>query len=423
MPPHEVEGFGLTVCTAREICATADDVAAAALAGPLLPRGGRLVVVADTGHGKTTFVLQLGGAVLTGADVLGYRGAGVGPIVIVDLEQGTRSIKRSLREAGLDKRDDVIYVRAPDGLALDSDAAHRVELENVVAEHCPAAVIVDPYYKAHRGDPDKERPVVDLMRYLDGLRAKYGFALILPAHPRKVSGNGQRKLTLHDLSGSGAVVRGAEVVIAIERLDQGHARLRILKDRDGDLPVGAEWPLTFERGHGFARCATGARDEWKPTALMERVLGYLHEQQAPVPRSDIERDVKGKRDYLRRAIDTLIADGEIQEHPGSRGARLYEVNPAATRPDVAPPTSEELAPTSPPAEALNEADETTSPHVAPTSPPNGATHLAPSPLPLQGRRGAGRGHTETARDSALVSVDAEVSGSAAGAREVAEVAK
>jgi len=60
-----------------------------------------------------------------------------------------------------------------------------------------------------------------------------------------------RRLTLHDVSGSGAVVRGAEVVIGIERLSHGYARLRILKDRDSDLPVGEAWPLIFTRGEGF----------------------------------------------------------------------------------------------------------------------------------------------------------------------------
>src|SRR5439155_13996056 len=63
--------------------------------------------------------------------------------------------------------------------------------------------------------------------------------------------NPVRKLTLHDVSGSGAIVRGAELVIALERLSHGYARLRILKDRDGDLPVGETWPLVFSRSEGF----------------------------------------------------------------------------------------------------------------------------------------------------------------------------
>ena len=40
-------------------------------------------------------------------------------------------------------------------------------------------------------------------------------------------------------------------MIAIERLSHGYGRLRVLKDRDGDLEVGDEWPLIFTHGEGF----------------------------------------------------------------------------------------------------------------------------------------------------------------------------
>ncbi len=180
-----VDVFRLVVRTAREICALPDPPESHRLAGPLVGRGARTIVVADTGHGKTTLSLQIAKAILTGDEILGYDGAGVGPVLVLDLEQGERSIKRSLREAGLAGRDDVNHVAVPDGLALDSDEDHRAELERVISETLPAVFILDPYYKAHRSDSNEERAIVDLMRYLDGLRARYGFALLLPAHPRR----------------------------------------------------------------------------------------------------------------------------------------------------------------------------------------------------------------------------------------------
>jgi hypothetical protein len=259
-----------TVRTAREIAALPEPEASDLLLGPLVIRGARTILVADTGHGKTTLAFQFGHAVLTGTYALGHTGAGAGPVLVVDLEQGTRSIKRSLRDANLDDRADVLYLSVPDGLALDSDEQQRAELERVIAEHRPVILILDPFYKAHRGEANDERPIVDLMRYLDGLRAKYGFALLLPAHPRKdASSNGARKLTLHDVAGSGAIVRGAEVVLGLERLGHGYARLRILKDRDGDLPVGDAWPLLFERGSGFK---LDPKEEQTADELEQRIL-------------------------------------------------------------------------------------------------------------------------------------------------------
>jgi KaiC/GvpD/RAD55 family RecA-like ATPase len=248
----EAAPLRLAVWTGRELSELPDRGDTDMLVGPLIGRGARTIIVGDTGHGKSTLANQFGSAALTGVECLGYQGAGAGPVVIVDLEQGLRSLKRAAHEAGFDKRDDVFYVLAPDGLALDSNDTDRGELERVIAAHRPAVLILDPYYKAHRGDANEERAVVDLMRYLDGLRAQYGFALILPAHPRKdPTSSGARKLTLHDVAGSGAIVRGAEVVIGLERLSHGYARLRILKDRDGDLSVGDVWPLIFTRGEGF----------------------------------------------------------------------------------------------------------------------------------------------------------------------------
>jgi hypothetical protein len=248
----EPEPFRLGDLTARELMALDDRGEGDELAGPLVLRGGRTIVVGDTGHGKTTLAVQIGAAILTGAEVLGHKGAAEGPLMIVDLEQGLRSAKRTLQEAGLHDRVDVIYVRAPDGLALNEELEHLREFERLIAKHRPAVLLLDPYYKGHRGDANDERAVVDLMRTLDALRARYGFALILPAHPRKDPASGAtRKLTLHDVAGSGAVTRGAEVVVAIERLSHGYARLRILKDRDGGLEVGDEWPLLFTRGEGF----------------------------------------------------------------------------------------------------------------------------------------------------------------------------
>jgi hypothetical protein len=240
--------------TARQLAQLPDPPAEHALLGPLVYRGHRTILVGDTGHGKTSLALRMLGAIVAGGELLGHAGAGVGPALVLDLEQGIRSIKRGLIEAGLDERDDVLYVRAPDGLALDQEPTHLAALNEALAEHRPSVLLLDPYYKAHRADdPNSERAIVDLMRQLDALRVIYEFALILPAHPRKPDKqqHGARALTVHDVSGSGAVTRGAEIVLGLERLGHGAARLRYLKDRDGDLPVGDAEALLYDREHGF----------------------------------------------------------------------------------------------------------------------------------------------------------------------------
>lgn len=320
--------FQLVARTARTICETPDPPDTHHLLGPLVGRGARTIIVADTGHGKTTIALQLARAVLTGDEALGYAGAGTGPVLVLDLEQGERSIKRSLREAGLADRDDVHVVAQPDGLALDSDDDHRAELDRVVDELRPAVFVLDPYYKAHRGDANEERAVVDLMRHLDALRASYGFALILPAHPRKEqASNGARKLTLHDVAGSGAVVRGAEIVIGLERLSHGYARLRILKDRDGDLPVGDAWPLLFHRGEGFK---LDPKEEETAEQLEERLLADNGDWRT-VKEWAAELGVREKR--AKEILEQLVAAERVTAMIGPPGrsprAHCYTTAPEA----------------------------------------------------------------------------------------------
>jgi AAA domain len=314
-----------TVRTARELCAIPDPDGSDMLLGPLVVRGHRTILVADTGHGKTTLAMQLAGAVLTGAEALGYQGAGLGPVMIVDLEQGIRSIKRVLREAKLAGREDVIYLSVPDGLALDTEDREREELKGIVSEYRPTVLVLDPYYKAHRGDANEERAVVDLMRYLDRLRAEHGFALLLPAHPRKdATSNGARKLTLHDVSGSGAVTRGAELVLALERLSHGYGRLRILKDRDFDLQVGEAWPLIFERGEGYNRDPKERRDaaELERSVIGDKSGDWRTRKDGRASSASVRRERANCSTSWSRPGMSSTRSGPPDDHPRPTATRL-----------------------------------------------------------------------------------------------------
>jgi hypothetical protein len=74
---------------------------------------------------------------------------------------------------------------------------------------------------------------------------------VLPVHTRKpVPGLG---FSINDIFGSSAFVRGAEVVLGLQFVSDGYSKLHWLKDRDGDLPIGAQWGLLFDREQGFRR--------------------------------------------------------------------------------------------------------------------------------------------------------------------------
>jgi Bifunctional DNA primase/polymerase, N-terminal/AAA domain/Primase C terminal 1 (PriCT-1) len=262
--------LSLQIVTARAIRELPDPPRSDELLGPLLIRGQRVVLGGHTGEGKTTLGLQLVRAVVLEQDFLGWSGAG-GRALVLDAEQGLRSVKRRLREAGLHDSDLIDYVRVPDGLELNANEQHVAEVARILEAGQYALVCADPLYKLHTGDSNAEREAVDLMRRFDTWREEYGFGLVLPVHCRKpLPGT---KFTIHDLFGSSAYLRGAEVVLGLQRVGDGYSRLHWLKDRDGDLPIGTAWGLLFDRESGFRRDPNDGR---KPTAR-ERVKELLEE--------------------------------------------------------------------------------------------------------------------------------------------------
>jgi hypothetical protein len=249
-PEDEAAPFVLEVLNARQVCELPDPPESEQLLGPLLVRGQRLILGGHTGEGKTTAALWLVRAVSTAAAFLDWQGAG-GRALVLDAEQGLATVKRRLLEVGLNQCDEVDYVRVPDGLELDSDERHMAEVERVLEVGRYAVVVADPLYKLHSGDSNAEREAVDLMKRFDHWREAFRFALVLPVHCRKpLPGT---KFSIHDLFGSSAYVRGAEVVLGLQRVGDGYSRLHFLKDRDGDLPIGDRWGLLFDRQDGYRR--------------------------------------------------------------------------------------------------------------------------------------------------------------------------
>lgn len=324
--------FTLTVQTAANICAEPDSDTDQLL-GPLVLAGGRTIIVGDTGEGKTTLAFQLIRTILNGDTFLDWTGIGEGRALIIDLEQGRKSVRRGLRDANLDQRNDVDLVLVPDGLSLDKDPEHLAELDRVIAAGGYTIVDLDPYYKAHRADePNAERPIVDLMRTLDSLRARYGFALLLPAHPRKeqVGAPTVRKLTIHDIAGSGAVTRGAELVIGIERVSHGLARLRYLKDREGDLPIGEALNLLYTQADGFRR---DPKDQAAPRDYKNEIIELSGDGEWRTVRDYMDALKAGDRP-IRAELRELVAQGRYEYKVGPEGrtktAKCWRANAAFT---------------------------------------------------------------------------------------------
>ena len=314
--------------TARELMELPDPPASAELVGPLLVRGARTVLGAQTGEGKTTLALQLVHAAVSGRDFLEWKGSRYRALMI-DAEQGLRTIKRRLREAGLDGSTDVDYPARPRWSLARPGRPRRVPAGGDPRRGGVRPGRRRPAHKLHRGDSNDERHAVDLMRRLDAWRDRFGFALLLLMHRRK-SQVGLKGFKMDDLFGSTAYLRGAEVVLGLERKHEGYSKLHFFKDRDGDLPVGSAWGLLFDQEEGFRRDPEDGKS--KETAI-DKVLAALG--------SEPGLSLKQNR---RRAPATASA----------RSARLSRTSMPTPRTPPAGPSSG-TCPTRPPRRRVREA--------------------------------------------------------------------
>lgn len=302
--------------SAREVCELPLPETESVL-GPIFA-GARLVIGGASGQGKTTLTMGMVAAIANGSKFLDWQGCG-GTVLIFDLEQGLRSVQRCLREAKLNESDDVRYYRIPDGLALETNETQAAWMLSRIIEHQPAMVVLDPLYKAHQGDSNDERAMVDMMRRLDKWRDELGFVLAIPMHFRKMDQKAVEP-RMDDIFGSGGLTRGAEIVLGLKRTAPGHSTLYFWKDRDGDMhDYGDKWKLIFNRMDGFERDPQDVEPETSDVVRQ----AMLRSGAAKMSVADLVAATGRSDGKVRDAVAKLEGGGLIEEVliDGKRGAR------------------------------------------------------------------------------------------------------
>jgi hypothetical protein len=197
--------------------------------------------------------------------------------------------------------------------------SHVAEVERTLEQGEYTLVVADPLYKLHTGDSNDEREAVDLMRRFDGWRERFGFALLLPVHCRKpVPG---MKFSIHDLFGSSAYVRGAEVVLGLRRVNDGYAKLHFLKDRDGDLPIGGVWGLLFDQEEGFRRDPNDGAVRDLRSELLEALADGEWRTSRDLHKPKDAGGVGASRDKVEGELRTMADEGLLEFAVGPEGRR------------------------------------------------------------------------------------------------------
>lgn len=294
--------------------------------GPLMQRGMRTVIGAQTGEGKTTLALQAVRCLIEGKPFLEdeWRPQSTSHrALIVDLEQGEETLKARLRESGLDTSERVDILWEPSGISLDRREEDRAMIHDVLREGHYDLVVFDPLYQMHEGSGNDEVVAATTMRQVDAWAQEFNAAFVVPMHARKPPVEQAGKaMTIHDIAGVGTWLRNAEFVLGLQLMFAGESRVWFFKDRIGRGPeIRSYWYLDWARDEGFKRSHKEAREKLK------RQIKKLLKDAEGVAFADLLQAADGNEIALRRVLSETSAheqDGRWRSRPwpGVRGQTM-----------------------------------------------------------------------------------------------------
>jgi len=250
-------------------------------------------------------------------------------VAIVDFEMGSNAARILLDELGATPFEiDRIWFYSdvsgpPSQSVLEELLKHEVRL-----------VLIDASAGAYdaSGLDDNARKDVEMWakRWIRPLWQAEVATLVIDHVTKNVEGRGKFSIGSERKIGSADVHLGCEPVNPLKRGGKAMVKVRVHKDRRGFLerphatlvelqsdPVTHQITISLkEPDH------PDAQGVFLPTALMEKVSRYLEAQTEPLSRTHVETNVMGKAEFVRKALDALVAQDCVEESLGPRGARL-----------------------------------------------------------------------------------------------------
>jgi hypothetical protein len=294
--------------------------------GGLLYARKRHVFVGEPDSGKTWLALALAVEEVEAGNVA----------VIVDADgNGGGVVLERLRALGLTDGQIRRHVRYIAPVEPMLDPPILADVERMVAAEAITLVTgdsVDALLALHDLDPNSTVDCEHFYRQIVDRWGAHGAAVLLLDHVVKNrEQRGRFAIGSQRKTGRAEVVLGLEIATPLTRGGRGVVKIATHKDRPGYLarPKLGEVVLVSDAESGRVswtlRPAAGQEGlPFRPTVLMERVSRHVeaHVAEEELSRGQIEKDVKGKADALRRAIDVLTEEGYVEERKGGRGARL-----------------------------------------------------------------------------------------------------
>ncbi|KAA0022079.1 AAA family ATPase [Antrihabitans cavernicola] len=215
----------------------------------LLERMDRVVITGAEGGGKSVLCTQIAACLAGGVHPFTGRVMGDGDkgvrVLVLDCENSPNQSRRRYRwvvervkhvrkifdHDPIDWSKQMAIDFRPGGIDL-LGSRDRAWIEHSVQAFEPDLVVLGPLYKLHFEDPNAEAPARKVSGVLDGLRERYGFALLTEAHSGKgkTADNAGREVRTVAPVGSSMWLRWPEFGFGLRRApdDPGEARASIV---------------------------------------------------------------------------------------------------------------------------------------------------------------------------------------------------
>jgi hypothetical protein len=301
------------------------------IAKPFVVRGGITEVTGKIkAAGKTTFILDLVRAVLSGQEFLGYPTRKTRVIFLT--EQPRSSFSVALERAGLLRSDRLRIL--PWANARGVKWAHIVKRvrEECREFHARLVVVDTVFYFAYKSgmDENSSGSAIEIMQPLGEL-ASHGIAVVAIRHERKDSGD------VGDVGrGSSAFGGVPDILISIRRPSGGHRptmRELRMESRFSETPSELMVELTPT---GFVNCGSGADVEFR--RALKQIREAISSHKDGMTLGKIHKSTGVGRTTAQKAILRLIKKGLIVQKGKGRkndpfiySASVNQIRSAALR--------------------------------------------------------------------------------------------
>jgi hypothetical protein len=254
-------------------------------------------------------------------------------VLHLDFEQGRSETLQRLHALGLSDEEiaeKFIYI-APSEPIGD----YLADVLAVIHDRRPSLVSFDSFgnlAELHGLDENKRTDIGQLYRtVIEPMAIETGAAAAVLDHLAKDPKSDKYAIGSERKVGIPDVHLRAELVSPLGRGRRGVVKIVTKRDRSGFLRPGKLAEVVFDSDAVGAidasiRFVEGESDEgkvWRPTVLMERVSRFLEPLgEAGASLNVIETKVTGRRNYIREAVNVLVADGYVAERQEGR-ARIF----------------------------------------------------------------------------------------------------